>query len=362
VKPNLQRINASRRQRGIALIIVLLSIFVLSILAAGFAYSMKVEMKLARNANSETELEWLGRSAVECARWELAQQAMIPQEQYDALNQVWAGGSGGVGTSNSPLVDFKNEIKSRNGHASWKIIDLERKLNINTANEALLRQALLVAGVDTADMTPIVGSILDWIGRDSAPHLQGAKSDYYHGLSPPYDAKNGPIDDLTELLLVKAITPELYWAGVVSDHPQGAFQPRTSRFGSPAQQLAPPVGLVELFTPLSSGKININTASANVLQCLPGIDKTTAEAIVGGRNGDEDGSGLLGPYRSVQDLHRVPEVPLGLIGFLGQYCDVHSRTFEVTVDAEINSYHRTFVAVLGRASPRDVQVLSFYWK
>src|ERR1035438_10780625 len=58
----------NRSEGGIALIIVMISIMVLTILAAGFAYSMKVETKLARNANSEAELEWLGRSGVEYAR------------------------------------------------------------------------------------------------------------------------------------------------------------------------------------------------------------------------------------------------------------------------------------------------------
>ena len=53
---------AEPREHGIALVIVMISIFVLTILAGGFAYSMKVETRLARNANSETELEWLGRS------------------------------------------------------------------------------------------------------------------------------------------------------------------------------------------------------------------------------------------------------------------------------------------------------------
>src|SRR5438045_8420692 len=99
----------SNTRSGIALIILMISIFVLTMLAGGFAYSMKVETRLARNANSESELEWLGRSAVECARWELAQQMGIAQEPYDALNQVWAGGPGGIGTSNSPLADLKNE-------------------------------------------------------------------------------------------------------------------------------------------------------------------------------------------------------------------------------------------------------------
>ena len=65
---------------------------------------MKVETRLARNANSEAELEWLGRSAVEKAAWILAEQLKIAQERYDGLDQKWAGGLGGIGTSNSPLA------------------------------------------------------------------------------------------------------------------------------------------------------------------------------------------------------------------------------------------------------------------
>ena len=56
----------------------MISIMVLTILAAGFAYSMRVETKLARNANSEAELEWLGRSGVEYARWVLANSRANP--------------------------------------------------------------------------------------------------------------------------------------------------------------------------------------------------------------------------------------------------------------------------------------------
>src|SRR5262245_62521011 len=99
--------SACSAQSGIALIIVMISIFVLTILAGGFAYSMKVETRLALNANSETELEWLGRSGIEKARWILAEQLKIPQEPYDGLDQVWAGGPGGIGTSNSALAQVQ---------------------------------------------------------------------------------------------------------------------------------------------------------------------------------------------------------------------------------------------------------------
>ncbi len=351
----------SNSQAGIALIIVLISIFVLTMLAGGFAYSMKVETRLAQNANSESELEWLGRSGVEYARWILAEQMKIPQEPYDALNQVWAGGAGGIGTSNSALVDVQREVRLGNGKFTWKIVDLERKANINTADEKVLGQALMAMGVDAGESTPVVGAILDWIDPDDNEHTQGAETEYYHSLKPSYDCKNGPIDDLSELLFIKGITADLYWGTFSTNHPSAAFQEQVNRRGQPVIYS---FGLADVFTPLSTGKINLNTASAEVLQLIPMMDRQAAEAIVAGREGEDDGSGLTGPYRSVSQVSRVPELPRAgpLQSLLNQYCDVRSRTFEVTVDAEIGGYKRQFVAVLGRNTPRDIQILTFYWK
>jgi general secretion pathway protein K len=354
--------GSGRSERGVALLIVMISIFVLTMLAGGFAYSMRVETQLARNANSEAQLEWLGRSGVEYARWVLAQQLNIPQEPYDALNQVWAGGVGGLGTSNSPLANVQHEIHLAGGSFTWKITDLESKININTATQPILDQAFLAMGVDAGDLTPTVNSILDWIDPDDTTRIQGAESEYYQGLTPPYFAKNGPIDDLSELLLVKGITPDLYWGPASTNHPISAVQPKPRPFGPQNQEQPFTAGLVDLFTPFSDGRININTASATTLQCLPGIDKLVADAIVGGREGEDDGTGLTGPYRSVDQVRRVPEVTLIVAQQLGQFCDVRSRTFQVQVDAQVNGYTRQFIATLGRTSNRDVQVLTFYWK
>ncbi len=349
-------------ERAIALIIVMISIFVLTMLAGAFAYSMKVETRLARNANSEVELEWLGRSAVECARWELAQQFLIAQEPYDGLDQKWAGGEGGIGTTNSPLADFQHLIETKDGSATWTIVDLERKANINIANEAMLQQGLLVMGVDAGQMTPIVNSILDWIDPDDNTRLQGAERDFYQGLTPPYFAKNGPIDDLSELLLIKGITPELYYGLAATNYQGNYFSARQNQFGPyPGNLPDMPVGLTNLFTPLSDGKINLNTAPAEVLQLIPGVTREAAEGIVGARAGEDDGSGLIGPYRSIGQVQRVPQVTPIMSQMIQQFCDIRSRTFEVHVDAQVGSYHRHFVGIIGRNNPRDVQVLSFYW-
>ena len=357
----------NRSEHGIALIIVMISILVLTILAAGFAYSMKVETKLARNANSEAELEWLGRSGVEYARWVLANSLLDPMKQYDSLDQPWATGSGWLGPTNNPIAEVRNPITLGSGTFNWKIIDLERKFNINAPEPVLqqiLPQALTLMGVAPGEATPIVNSILDWIDLDDQTHVEGAETEYYQNQRPPYMAKNGPIDDITELLLIKGIrdNPAIYYGISSTNYQPSYYSQQRTRFGQAPALPTITVGLTDLFTPLSDGRVNINTCSAEVLQLIPGIDAMIAEAVIGGRSGEDDGSGMMGPYRSVDQVRRIPNVPLPVVTLLQQYCEVRSKTFQVQVDADVGGYKRTFYAVLGRTSPRDVQILTFYWK
>lgn len=361
------KIDSRNGQGGIALIIVMVTIFVLTILAGGFALSMKVETKLARNASYESELEWIGRSGVELACYILAEQLNISSEPYDSLNQTWAGGPGSMATSNSPLAQISlKDHKLGNGTYSIKITDLERKFNINTdalSGAPLLEQAFIRMGVDVGEYPAIMAAIQDWVDADDDSHIGGAESDYYQGLNPPYMAKNGPIDDLSELLLIKGVTPEIYLGGSSTNYIPPASQGLKNPFGSGA----PPsyaFGLKDVFTSISSGKININTAPTTILQLIPGIDPVVVPDIIKMRAGPDgvDGTEDDTPLHSVGELATV----LGNLnrtaqGLLNRLCTVRSSTFEVEVDAEISGYRRKFFAIVGRNNQKDLQVLSFYW-
>lgn len=355
-----------RDSDGMALIMVMCAIFVLSALAAGFALSMKVETKLAQNANSEQHLLWLGRSGVEFARYILSQQAGIASEPYDSLNQKWAGGSGSLAESNSVLSSISlDNYPVGDGTVSIKIIDLERKVNINTAinpaNSQMIQQALILMGVDANSISVVSDSILDWIDADDLPRVAGVESDYYQGLPLPYYAKNAPIDDLSELLLVKEVTPEMYWGSNATNHTPSVFQHKLGLGTAPGQAPDYPFGLVEIFTPFSSGRINVNTADANVLQMIPGVDAAMADAIIKLRAGPDgvDGTEDDMPFRN-------PAAALQSVGIRNpqsaQLCTERSLTFEVHVTAQIGDYKREYVAILYRRTGTDIQVLSFYWK
>jgi type II secretory pathway component PulK len=351
----------AQSRQGIALIVVMVTIFVLATLAGGFAYSMKVETKLARNAGYDSELEWLGRSGVEYCRWILAQQLSCGGESFDALNQTWSlGRSAGNCATNGPLADVLEEVHLGNGSFTWKITDLERKFNLNIIalnRPDLLENAFIQMGVDSGESPAIVSAIQDWIDTDNDTHINGAENDYYQGLNPPYFAKNGPVDDLSELLLVRGVTPEIYGSANVS------FQQQFDRFGRPVAMPSYPFHLVDIFTPFSSGRINLNTASSTVLQVLFGGDQTAPACIIQQRAGPDgaDGTDDDLPFRGIGDLRDC--FSSNAAGqWLQNVCTVRSSTFEVQVDAQIAGYKRRFTAILGRASPQDIQVLAFYWK
>lgn len=379
-------------QSGIALIMVMMVITVLGLLAFGFAKSMSVETKLARNATFDSETEWLGRSGVEFARYFLGQHMTVPNEgSYDALNQKWAGGPMGTNDILANLSLEDNHLGA--GTFSVKIIDLERFYNINLADDVALRLAMDVVGVDPTEASTVVDSILDWRDTDDNTGLSGAESDYYMSLSPPYMAKNGPIDDIEELLRIKGVTPEMFYGPSGPDGtnldgalPSGgtlstpannnlfARNTTTSKtgnnkasmnnFSNNRQVVTPPAGLRDLFTPISARVINVNTASVNVLRLIPGLDENIAQSIIQTRAGPDgvDGTEDDTPFKSVGELASVPGFSAQGISNLGRLLSTRSATFKVTVTIDINNRKRDLIAILRRNDQRDVRILMTYWK
>jgi len=359
------RVHSSPAPQGIALIIVMIAIVSLGILAGNFAYSMKVETTLARNANRDADLEWLGRSGIELAKYVLAQPSP-GGIQVDALNQKWAGGTG---DTNSMVAEIPlDHYELGPGVISVKIRDLDRKFNINSvtpANREILAQALILIGADASESSQIINAVLDWMDPDNATQMGSSdtESEYYEQLNPPYRAKNGPFDDITEMMLVKGITPAMFYGssrvGVMSHG--SVRRDRLSR--TQDEEPIYPVGFVDLFTTLSSGLVNINTASPTVMQLIPEVDETLAQAIVTARAGLDgvEGNEDDMPFRSIQELGRVPGMPPVVINQFARYFTTRSTTFEVHVTASISSFRREFTAVLRRDGNRVVTLFT-YWR
>lgn len=111
------------------------------------------------------------------------------------------------------------------------------------------------------------------------------------------------------------------------------------------------VGLRDLFCTVSSGRLNINTASALALQVIPAIDEATAQAILARRRGldSEDGTEDDTPFRSPQEIATVPGIPPQLVPMYARFLTVQSAVFEVRVETRVGQHRRTFVALVKRS-------------
>ncbi|MBR90111.1 MAG: hypothetical protein CMO66_02410, partial [Verrucomicrobiales bacterium] len=358
----------SRGRRGIAMILVMLVIMVLAVLAGNFASNMSVEAALARNAYNDRRLEWLCHSGVELARYMVGQQFAEQREQYDALNQRWAGGPGTLedcvlnavnlnetGTAEgSPLWFLQTEDEDWNNYLEAatlkvKIVDLESRLNINwVAQEYHPRDAIKpvmqdVLKIENTAQDTILDSIADWVdneggdGRGDGVRLNGAEWRHYEALG--YAPKNGLIDDLSELLLINGIRDEREWL-VTGRMPEELDA-----------DLHPHMIVPELFTAMSRGRVNVNTAPPEVLQMLLPSMMDYTNQIMLARQGQD---GQLGtefdtPFDSLDQL-RDPLIGMdaATVNVLRSVLDVRSMTFEVTVTATVEEQAKTLVSVVRR--------------
>lgn len=358
LNPTPQRPAAFARQQGIALLLVLGAIVVLTSIVAGFTYTMKVEARLAQNFQNDSEMDWLARSGVELARFILAAELQSPDgRQLDALNQKWAGGVGSLTNDLLAGISLANNSLGR-GRFALQITDQERRFNINQADPLVLERALRLMNVDAGDHGTLIDAITDWIDPDDDPGINGAESDdFYLRLDPPYYAKNGPIDDIAELLLVRGMSPELYWGSGSTNIVRDPLAPdpgESARLGHSAYITH---GFRDLFSAVSARQVNINTCSAATLE-LAGIDPLVAQFVLEARRGPDgvDGTEDDEPFRSPAQIPFPGDDPQARQQFQ-QYFSVRSRVFEVIITCEIDGYVRQYRALLDRRSPREIVTL-----
>lgn len=347
-------------RRGFAVIMVMIAVTVLSILAGALAIFMKVESQLAQNSNDSERLLWLGRAGAERASWILANEPGGPT----SLKQIWAGGSGDGPETNGPLVGisltgFEVGSGEAGGTVDISMTEQESKFNVNTADGQLLRQILTTMGVDAGEISDVADSIQDWIDPDDATKPAGAENDFYQGLTPSYNAKNAPIDDIEELQLIKGITPELFKGG--SANPDAPFQHHKLGFGTrPGQMADYPFGLRDVLTPYSSGRLNVNTTSSNVLACIPDMDDLTVQGILNLRESEGDALTGNGVIRDINQLRAVIPNPQAFAQ-LQRYATTSGNTYEVNITARAGNSTREFVAIIIRNGPQT-RIVGFHPK
>lgn len=258
----------SRPDSGVALLLSLVFVALLAVLVFGFIYEMEVDASFAQNQGADFQAYLAARSAV-------ANGLLLLGEHYDQnlesglppVDSMMDATQWSAGLPFEPL----NEATMRT-----TIADEYGKINLNALlipnQDSIIRNEPLISALrhffalrSDAGFDP-VDAIIDWLdyGDMDAEEPEGAENDYYLGLENPFSCKNGPMNSIEELLLIKGITSELY-------------------FGDPEQEQLP---LSEYLTVHGdwSGRINVNTAPEEVITAViaghtGNVDQAAAQQI-----------------------------------------------------------------------------------
>lgn len=292
--------NASTRNNddGVALLLVLLFIVLLAAIVTEYAYEMRVEAAFVSNHVAEVRACAAARSAVAMGQSLLILDAEnrdgYTGTEFDALDDPWALGI--------PYEEVEGAVVRCTVNDEYGKINLNAIIDssgnvTNPDMEAALRALFIARG---AEVDP-VDAILDWIDSDDESRSTGAEADYYESQKTSFGIRNGPLGSVEELLMIRGITPELFFGETDVE----------SNVLSEDEEMLP---LTELLTVHGEpdGKINVNTAPKEVLAAVcEGLDKFgAAETAI------QERENL--PYENVEDAElrifggpRDPNPPQG---------------------------------------------------
>ena len=256
-----ERCSKLASQSGVALILVLWIFIFLFVVAFEFSTSAREEATAAQRFSDETTGYYLALAGFQSGL-------------YDFLNQQSGAGSQGSQPQQVTQTDlFDGEFREQQlgaGMLRVRLIDESGKININRVNEETLRRVFINVGVDAARSDILVDSIMDWRDPDDLHRANGAENDYYQSLTPPYTARNGPLDTVEDLLWIRGMTPDLFYG-----YPQPGAEPA---------EASKRVALRDLFTVDSPiDRVNLRTASAEVIHALLGIPLEKCRSFVAER-------------------------------------------------------------------------------
>jgi len=262
--PILTKIMANNR--GIALLITISITTIL--VAAALEYNRRARFQVLSTASvrDRLTLSYMASAGVHTAMALLIKDKA--ESNFDSLQEDWA--------NPEKMDEILQEIPFDNGKLTVAITDELGKIQVNALvkfpdsqfNETqimLWERILNIIGSeedlqDDSHPTAIVNSVKDWLdsGDDEATTgLSGAESSYYEEQDPPYASRNGPISDLYELLLIKGITPQLFYGNENTPGLVDFLTVHGMAMGAGTSYNWP-------------GRININTADVPVLAALLG--------------------------------------------------------------------------------------------
>ncbi len=247
-------------QHGIALVMVLWLLVLMTVIASSHSRNIRTETQLAFNHIESTKARSLAEAGVYHAIIEL----LVADDR-----QRW--------TVNGET----HRVRFTEGNAAISIHDTRGLIDLNSVRSGVLDTVLQAAGIaDEEQRLALVDATLDWRDGDSLKHLRGAEDDDYRIAGLGWAARDGDFASIEEFRYVMGMTNTLFarlepyltihsgQAGVNAD------------FAPPWLAAALNGGQAGLSTGNATGSIGGATYRVTAQATTPGGTTTTLEAVV----------------------------------------------------------------------------------
>ena len=249
VRERYRRVDSHVRanQKGGALLAVLWLTAALMAIAFSVANTVRGETERTGTASEGIRTYYLATGSIDRAllylRWG-------PQYRNpDGTAKFWEPG----------MSRFRFTFPS--GVSTVELIPESSKLSLYAARPEEFTRLMINLGVVPEQAQEISAAIIDW----RTPALTGPFDEFYLSRTPSFRARHASFEELEELLLVKGMTPEIFYGSFMRD-PQGRLYPRS--------------GLKDCVSVYGvGGPVDINSADPAVLATL-GLPPEAIAAIV----------------------------------------------------------------------------------
>jgi general secretion pathway protein K len=221
------------RQRGLALVLVLWVLSLLTIMAGSFALSMRREASIIEGIRNNAQAMAIAESGIA-----MAEMMLLNPDQ----NKRWRA-DGSI-----------YQVESVDSIVRVRLLSETGKIDINKADQTLLQGLMTRAPVDSEQQTRLVNAILDWRDKDDLVHINGAEKKEYKEAGLSYQPRNKPFQSIEELQLVLGMDASVFkW-----------IEPLVTTYSGQQQ-------------------VDLQQAAKEVLQLMPELDKGLVDAYITAR-------------------------------------------------------------------------------
>ena len=188
-----------RTEKGSALLAVLWLVAALSVIALSIAATVRAEVERTTINAEGTRAYFLAKGGIDRA----------------ALHIQWGAG---ISQPNRPPRYFQRGIRTLSYRFPSGVVDVDvipeaAKLNVNRVDLPDLLRMFMALGLAPFQAEELTAAIDDW--RRPAGQGLSPFDSYYLTLTPSFPGRHASLENVEELLLVKGMTPELFYGTFV---------------------------------------------------------------------------------------------------------------------------------------------------